>query len=239
MLPATLARRRRSRCPPPTACNTCQDAECVSYLNGTGPLKWHRHQEGRVSGTGRSEVPGAHQHGRRHRDGAGRATASRPQTSPGDRADNTAVVLAAPSRIYLTARQRADDASPELDLDDAHAAYGDYVDKLRDTLSLNRPTDRLDSNAISARGWLAWAATLNATVTKQGDRAARGPATLGRPLPAGSRGVPRIPDAIYSCRHRHLGYAGSARPRVGVQRARVLEAAWKNGPDTGLSSGRA
>jgi hypothetical protein len=55
---------------------------------------------------------------------------------------------------------------------------------------------------------------------------------LGRPLPQGSPGVPRIPDDLDLSPAETLGYAQDLLDRGFAFNAHeVLEAAWKNGPD--------
>ena len=55
---------------------------------------------------------------------------------------------------------------------------------------------------------------------------------FGRPLPAGSRGVPRIPDDLELSPVDTLGYAQELLDRgLAFNAHEVLEAAWKNGPD--------
>ena len=56
--------------------------------------------------------------------------------------------------------------------------------------------------------------------------------TLGRPLPQGSEGVPRIPDDLDLPPTETLGYAQDLLDRgLAFNAHEVLEAAWKNGPD--------
>jgi predicted metal-dependent hydrolase len=55
---------------------------------------------------------------------------------------------------------------------------------------------------------------------------------LGRPLPQGSRGVPRIPDDLELPPVETLGYAQDLLDRgLAFNAHEVLEAAWKSGPD--------
>jgi hypothetical protein len=55
---------------------------------------------------------------------------------------------------------------------------------------------------------------------------------LGRPLPQGSDGVPRIPDDLELPPAETLGYAQDLLDRgLAFNAHEVLEAAWKNGPD--------
>lgn len=55
---------------------------------------------------------------------------------------------------------------------------------------------------------------------------------LGRPLPPGSTGVPRIPDDLELDAAETLGYAQDLLDRgLAFNAHEVLEAAWKNGPD--------
>jgi uncharacterized protein len=55
---------------------------------------------------------------------------------------------------------------------------------------------------------------------------------LGRPLPQGSEGVPRIPDDLDLPPAETLGYAQDLLDRgLAFNAHEVLEAAWKNGPD--------
>jgi hypothetical protein len=55
---------------------------------------------------------------------------------------------------------------------------------------------------------------------------------LGRPLPRGSEGIPRIPDDLELPPAETLGYAQDLLDRGFAFNAHeVLEAAWKNGPD--------
>jgi predicted metal-dependent hydrolase len=55
---------------------------------------------------------------------------------------------------------------------------------------------------------------------------------LGRPLPPGSDGVPRIPDELDLTPAETLGYAQDLLDRgLAFNAHEVLEAAWKNGPD--------
>ena len=55
---------------------------------------------------------------------------------------------------------------------------------------------------------------------------------LGRPLPPGSEGVPRIPDDLDLPPARSLAYAQDLLNRdLAFNAHEVLEAAWKNGPD--------
>jgi predicted metal-dependent hydrolase len=55
---------------------------------------------------------------------------------------------------------------------------------------------------------------------------------LGRPLPQGSEGVPRIPDDLELAPADTLAYAQDLLDRgLAFNAHEVLEAAWKNGPD--------
>jgi hypothetical protein len=55
---------------------------------------------------------------------------------------------------------------------------------------------------------------------------------LGRPLPPGSEGVPRIPDELDLTPAETLGYAQDLLDRgLAFNAHEVLEAAWRNGPD--------
>jgi predicted metal-dependent hydrolase len=55
---------------------------------------------------------------------------------------------------------------------------------------------------------------------------------LGRPLPQGSEGVPRIPDDLELPPAETLGYAQELLDRgLAFNAHEVLEAAWKNGPN--------
>jgi hypothetical protein len=55
---------------------------------------------------------------------------------------------------------------------------------------------------------------------------------LGRPLPQGREGVPRIPDDLELPPAETLGYAQDLLDRgLAFNAHEVLEAAWKNGPD--------
>jgi hypothetical protein len=55
---------------------------------------------------------------------------------------------------------------------------------------------------------------------------------LGRPLPQGSQGVPRIPDDLELSPAETLTYAQDLLDRgLAFNAHEVLEAAWKNGPD--------
>jgi uncharacterized protein len=55
---------------------------------------------------------------------------------------------------------------------------------------------------------------------------------LGRPLPQGSQGVPRIPDDLELAPDETLGYAQDLLDRgLAFNAHEVLEAAWKSGPD--------
>lgn len=55
---------------------------------------------------------------------------------------------------------------------------------------------------------------------------------LGRPLPPGSQGVPRIPDDLELSPAETLTYAQDLLDRgLAFNAHEVLEAAWKNGPD--------
>ena len=55
---------------------------------------------------------------------------------------------------------------------------------------------------------------------------------LGRPLPAGSEGTPRIPDDLDLPPTETLAYAQDLLDRgLAFNAHEVLEAAWKNGPD--------
>jgi hypothetical protein len=55
---------------------------------------------------------------------------------------------------------------------------------------------------------------------------------LGRPLPPGAQGVPRIPDDLELPPDETLGYAQDLLDRgLAFNAHEVLEAAWKNGPD--------
>jgi predicted metal-dependent hydrolase len=63
-------------------------------------------------------------------------------------------------------------------------------------------------------------------------RSARPRDALGRPLPQGSEGVPRIPDDLELSPAETLGYAQDLLERgLAFNAHEVLEAAWKNGPD--------
>jgi hypothetical protein len=55
---------------------------------------------------------------------------------------------------------------------------------------------------------------------------------LGRPLPQGSQGIPRIPDDLELPPNETLAYAQDLLDRgLAFNAHEVLEAAWKNGPD--------
>jgi uncharacterized protein len=55
---------------------------------------------------------------------------------------------------------------------------------------------------------------------------------LGRPLPPGSEGIPRIPDDLELTPAETLSYAQDLLDRgLAFNAHEVLEAAWKNGPD--------
>ena len=63
-------------------------------------------------------------------------------------------------------------------------------------------------------------------------RNARARDALGRPLPPGSDGVPRIPDDLELPPAESLTYAQDLLDRgLAFHAHEVLEAAWKNGPD--------
>jgi predicted metal-dependent hydrolase len=63
-------------------------------------------------------------------------------------------------------------------------------------------------------------------------RSARPRDSLGRPLPYGSEGVPRIPDDLELTPAETLAYAQDLLDQGHAFSAHeVLEAAWKNGPD--------
>lgn len=63
-------------------------------------------------------------------------------------------------------------------------------------------------------------------------RSARPRDALGRPLPPGSEGVPRIPDDLELEPAETLAYAQDLLNRgLAFNAHEVLEAAWKNGPD--------
>jgi uncharacterized protein len=63
-------------------------------------------------------------------------------------------------------------------------------------------------------------------------RSARPRDALGRPLPQGSEGVPRIPDDLELSPAETLAYAQDLLDRgLAFNAHEVLEAAWKNGPD--------
>jgi hypothetical protein len=63
-------------------------------------------------------------------------------------------------------------------------------------------------------------------------RSSRPRDALGRPLPQGSEGVPRIPDDLELAPAETLGYAQDLLDRgLAFNAHEVLEAAWKNGPD--------
>jgi uncharacterized protein len=62
-------------------------------------------------------------------------------------------------------------------------------------------------------------------------RSARPRDALGRPLPQGREGVPRIPDDLELSPAETLGYAQDLLDRgLAFNAHEVLEAAWKNGP---------
>lgn len=62
-------------------------------------------------------------------------------------------------------------------------------------------------------------------------RSARPRDALGRPLPPGSQGVPRIPDDLVLAPAETLAYAQELLDRgLAFNAHEVLEAAWKNGP---------
>ncbi|AFC51209.1 MULTISPECIES: DUF309 domain-containing protein [Mycobacterium] len=62
-------------------------------------------------------------------------------------------------------------------------------------------------------------------------RSARPRDALGRPLPPGSEGVPRIPDDLALAPVETLAYAQDLLDRgLAFNAHEVLEAAWKNGP---------
>ncbi|MCA2322023.1 DUF309 domain-containing protein [Mycobacterium intracellulare] len=62
-------------------------------------------------------------------------------------------------------------------------------------------------------------------------RSARPRDALGRPLPPGSEGVPRIPDDLALAPAETLAYAQELLDRgLAFNAHEVLEAAWKNGP---------
>lgn len=55
---------------------------------------------------------------------------------------------------------------------------------------------------------------------------------LGRPLPAGSEGIPRVPDDLELSPAESLAYAHELLDQgLAFNAHEVLEAAWKNGPD--------
>jgi hypothetical protein len=63
-------------------------------------------------------------------------------------------------------------------------------------------------------------------------RNARARDALGRPLPPGAEGVPRIPDDLELPPAESLAYAQDLLNRgLAFNAHEVLEAAWKNGPD--------
>jgi hypothetical protein len=63
-------------------------------------------------------------------------------------------------------------------------------------------------------------------------RSTRARDVLGRPLPQGSEGVPRIPDDLDLTAAETLAYAQDLLDRgLAFNAHEVLEAAWKNGPD--------
>src|SRR6476646_604010 len=63
-------------------------------------------------------------------------------------------------------------------------------------------------------------------------RSARPRDSLGRPLPQGSEGVPRIPDDLDLTPAETLDYAQDLLDRgLAFNAHEMLEAAWKNGPD--------
>ena len=63
-------------------------------------------------------------------------------------------------------------------------------------------------------------------------RSSRPRDALGRPLPQGSAGVPRVPDDLDLPPAETLGYAQELLDRgLAFNAHEVLEAAWKNGPD--------
>ncbi|MGB6209804.1 DUF309 domain-containing protein [Mycobacterium sp.] len=63
-------------------------------------------------------------------------------------------------------------------------------------------------------------------------RSARPRDSLGRPLPYGSEGVPRIPDDLELAPAETLTYAQDLLDRgLAFSAHEVLEAAWKSGPD--------
>ncbi|WP_343709550.1 DUF309 domain-containing protein [Mycobacterium sp.] len=63
-------------------------------------------------------------------------------------------------------------------------------------------------------------------------RSARPRDSLGRPLPYGSAGVPRIPDDLKLTAAETLAYAQDLLDRgLAFSAHEVLEAAWKSGPD--------
>ncbi|HEV7579221.1 MAG TPA: DUF309 domain-containing protein [Mycobacterium sp.] len=63
-------------------------------------------------------------------------------------------------------------------------------------------------------------------------RSARPRDALGRPLPHGSEGIPRIPDDLELSPLETLAYAQDLLDRgLAFNAHEVLEAAWKNGPD--------
>lgn len=62
-------------------------------------------------------------------------------------------------------------------------------------------------------------------------RSARPRDALGRPLPPGSEGVPRVPDDLVLAPAETLAYAQDLLDRgLAFNAHEVLEAAWKNGP---------
>jgi predicted metal-dependent hydrolase len=63
-------------------------------------------------------------------------------------------------------------------------------------------------------------------------RSARPRDSLGRPLPHGSEGIPRIPDDLELAPAETLAYAQELLDQgLAFNAHEVLEAAWKNGPD--------
>jgi predicted metal-dependent hydrolase len=63
-------------------------------------------------------------------------------------------------------------------------------------------------------------------------RSSRPRDALGRPLPQGSEGIPRIPDDLELTPTETLAYAQDLLDRgLAFNAHEVLEAAWKNGPD--------
>src|SRR4051794_12728162 len=95
-----------------------------------------------------------------------------------------------------------------------------------------RRAGRLGRTHLSTRWWLIVNRYERDRDESGRPRSSRPRDALGRPLPPGSEGIPRIPDDLALPPAETLAYAQDLLDRgLAFNAHEVLEAAWKNGPD--------